>query len=55
MAVTTEGANERARATIDPSKLTWVVVGDLEQIEEPVRSLDLGPVEVWDAFGNALR
>ena len=55
MAVTTEGANERARATIDPAKLTWVVVGDLEQIEESVRSLDLGPVEVWDPFGNVLR
>ncbi len=54
-AVTTAGANERARATIDPSNLTWVVVGDLEKIEESVRSLDLGPVEVWDPFGNVLR
>ena len=54
-AVTTQAANHRARATIEPSKLTWVVVGDLEQIEAPVRTLDLGPVEVWDAFGNVLR
>jgi predicted Zn-dependent peptidase len=54
-AVTTEGVNTRARETIDPGNLTWVVVGDLEQIEEKVRSLGYGEVEVWDAFGKRVR
>ena len=54
-AVTTDAVNERARNVIDPGRLTWVVVGDLEQIEEKVRTLDYGDVEVWDAFGNRVR
>jgi predicted Zn-dependent peptidase len=53
--VTVEGVNERARSIIEPDNLTWVVVGDLEKIEEKVRSLAYGEVEVWDAFGNKLR
>jgi zinc protease len=54
-AVTTDAVNERARSTIDPARLTWVVVGDLGQIEDKLRSLDYGDVEVWDAFGNRVR
>jgi zinc protease len=54
-AVTTDIVNERARELIDPGKLTWVVVGDLAQIEDKVRSLGYGDVEVWDAFGKRLR
>ncbi|HEY1141120.1 MAG TPA: pitrilysin family protein [Lysobacter sp.] len=41
-----------AAATIDPNALTWVVVGDLKQIEKPVRALNLGDVQVLDADGN---
>ena len=41
-----------AAATIDPSALTWVVVGDLDKIGAPVRALDLGAVQVLDADGN---
>jgi zinc protease len=54
-AVTTEAVNARARELIDPGVLTWVVVGDLAQIEDKVRELDYGDVEVWDAFGNRVR
>ena len=54
-AVTTDGVAERAKKVIDPSKLTWVVVGDLEEIEEDVRALGYGEVEVWNAFGELLR
>ncbi|BDU18425.1 M16 family metallopeptidase [Lysobacter auxotrophicus] len=43
-----------AAATIDPNALTWVVVGDLKQIEKPVRALKLGEVQVLDADGNAV-
>ena len=42
----------QAATTIDPGALTWVVVGDLDQIEVPVRSLELGTVQVLDADGR---
>lgn len=40
-----------AKETIDPNKLTWVVVGDLDKIEESIRALNFGVTEVWDAYG----
>jgi len=54
-AVSLEAVNERARSLIRPQQLTWVVVGDLEQIEEKIRSLNYGDAEVWDGFGNRVR
>ena len=54
-AITTDGVVARAKSVMEPGKLTWVVVGDLEQIEDKVRSLNYGEVEVWDAFGKRLR
>ena len=54
-AVTLDEVNARAREYLDPSRLTWVVVGDLDRIEESVRELNYGDVEVWDAFGNRVR
>ncbi|MGI9225357.1 MAG: M16 family metallopeptidase, partial [Woeseiaceae bacterium] len=53
--VSAEGVVARAKSVIDTNQLTWVVVGDLEKIEEAVRALDYGDVEVWDAFGEKLR
>ena len=41
-----------AAKTLDASKLTWVVVGDLKQTEAPVRALNLGEVSVIDGDGN---
>jgi len=35
-----------AKRTIDPGKIVVVLVGDREKIEEPVRSLNLGPIEL---------
>jgi len=32
--------------------MTWVIVGDLKQIEAPVRALNLGDVQVLDADGK---
>ena len=54
-AVSLEQVNARARSLIVPDALTWIIVGDLDAIEEPVRSLEWGPVEVWDGFGNRVR
>ena len=54
-AVTLDGVNTMARQLIDPGKLTWVIVGDLAKVEEGVRALGYGTVEVWDAYGNRIR
>ena len=54
-AVSTGGVVARAKSVIDTDRLTWVVVGDLDAIEDEVRALNFGPVEVWDAFGNRVR
>jgi predicted Zn-dependent peptidase len=42
---------EAAKA-IDPNALTYVVVGDLSKIEQPVRALNIGAVSVVDADGK---
>jgi predicted Zn-dependent peptidase len=44
-----------AAATIEPDALTWVVVGDLKQIEKPVRALKFGEVSIVDADGKPVR
>lgn len=49
--LTPEQVNAAAR-TLDPGALTWVVVGDLKQIEQPVRALGLGEVSIIDADGK---
>jgi zinc protease len=54
-AVTVDGVTATARQLMRTEILTWVVVGDLLKIEETVRALGYGDVEVWDAFGNRLR
>ncbi|WP_027081203.1 M16 family metallopeptidase [Luteimonas mephitis] len=43
---------QAAAGTIDPKALTWVVVGDLAKIEQPVRALGLGEVSIVDADGK---
>ncbi|MET3711960.1 putative Zn-dependent peptidase [Sphingomonas trueperi] len=40
---------------LNPDAMTWVIVGDLSKIEDKLRALSLGPVEVWDAEGKKLR
>ncbi len=54
-AVTLEDVQAVSKEVVDSSQLTWLVVGDLEKMEEQVRELAFGDVEVWDAFGNVLR
>jgi len=47
--------NAAAKKLIHPEQLTWIVVGDLAKIEEPIRALKLGEVKVLDADGKVLR
>ena len=54
-AQTDEGVRAAARESLDPSRMTWVVIGDLKTIEQPIRDLRLGEVKVLDADGNIVR
>ncbi len=44
-----------ARGIIQPDAMTWVIVGDLKQIEKPIRALKLGEVKVLNADGKVIR
>jgi zinc protease len=44
-----------AKQVVQPDALTWVIVGDLKQIEAPVRALNIGEVKVVDADGKVIR
>ena len=46
---------QTAKDNLRPDAMYWVIVGDLSNIEENIRSLNLGDVEVWDANGKKLR
>jgi zinc protease len=48
-------AVHEAAATLDPARLTWVIVGDLAQIEQPIRELGFGEIGVLDSDGRRLR
>jgi zinc protease len=50
-AMTTAQVAEAAK-TLSPDAMTWVVIGDLSQIDAPVRALRLGDVQVLDADGR---
>ncbi|MEO6228161.1 MAG: pitrilysin family protein [Thermomonas sp.] len=51
--LTTADVNDAIKA-IDPNALTWVVVGDLSKIEQPIRDLKLGKISVIDADGKPI-
>ncbi|HEX7374391.1 MAG TPA: pitrilysin family protein, partial [Steroidobacteraceae bacterium] len=54
-AQTDDGVRAAAREALQPAGLTWVIVGDLRKIEQPVRDLKLGEVKVLDKDGAILR
>ena len=51
-AITQAEAEAAIRQIVQPGAMTWVIVGDLKQIEAPVRALSLGEVQVIDADGR---
>lgn len=56
LAVTADDVQRVAAEYLDPERIAIVVVGDRDRIEEPIRALDLGPVEalsVEDVLGPA--
>ncbi len=46
--LTTADLGKAVKRMYDPERLIWVIVGDLDKIEQPVRALKLGPVEILD-------
>jgi predicted Zn-dependent peptidase len=54
-AQTDAGIQQAVARSFRPDGLTWVIVGDLAKIEEPIRKLGLGEVRVLDADGGMLR
>ncbi|MEO1137116.1 MAG: pitrilysin family protein, partial [Pseudomonadota bacterium] len=48
-ALTAADIKTAADDVIHPESLVWVIVGDREQIETGVRSLNLGPIEIMSA------
>lgn len=47
-----DAIKREAQENIHPGQLVWLIVGDRAQIEEGVRELGLGDIEIWDADGN---
>jgi len=54
-AITPGDLSRIGRSRITPNAVTVVVAGDLSKIEQPIRALNLGAVEVWDASGKKVR
>jgi predicted Zn-dependent peptidase len=52
---TDDGVRAAAKSSLLPGQMTWVVIGDLRQIEAPIRQLGLGEVQVLDANGTLVR
>ncbi|MGO4777191.1 M16 family metallopeptidase, partial [Lysobacter sp. 2RAB21] len=51
----TPALTQAAARGLEPKALTWVVVGDLSKIEQPVRALGIGEVQVIDNDGKPVR
>jgi hypothetical protein len=47
--LTTDKLHDAAAEVVHPNKLTWLIVGDLAKIEQPIRDLGLGDVIVMEA------
>lgn len=54
-AVTAADLGRIGSSYLKPDALTIVAVGDLKTIEAPIRALNIGTVEVWDAEGKKIR
>ena len=54
-AINQQAAQKAIGEIVDPKAMTWVIVGDLKQIEAPIRALNLGKVEVLDGDGNPVK
>ena len=49
-----ENVQGAAENVLHPEKLTWLIVGDRREIEEKIRSMNLGKVSIMDTDGNII-
>jgi len=54
-AVSADDIGRVGKSLLTPGAVTVVAVGDLKTIEAPIRALNLGTVEVWNADGTKVR
>ena len=54
-AVNLASIHSAAHQVMHPDRLIWLIVGDLAEIEEQIRDLELGDVQVLDANGQPLK
>ncbi|MDX1385716.1 MAG: insulinase family protein, partial [Thermoanaerobaculia bacterium] len=50
--VTVDDLAAMAEEAILPGRITWLVVGDREKVEQPLRDLDLAEILILDADGR---
>lgn len=53
--LTVNDIQSAAKKVIDPSKFTWVIVGDKAKIEKDIRDLNLGEIHVIDTEGKEVK
>lgn len=53
--LTADDLNRAAARFVKPKELTWVVIGDLKEIEAGIRALGLGEIVYLDADGQPLQ
>lgn len=51
-ALSVDDVREQAERVIQPDRMIWVVVGDLEKIREDIEALQLGDIQLIDTEGN---
>ena len=49
-----DDVNDVAAKVIKPDNMTWVIVGDKNQIESQIRELELGEIVLMDVDGNVV-
>ena len=49
-----ENVQGAAENVMQPEKLTWLIIGDREQIESELREMNLGKVVIMDSDGNII-
>lgn len=54
-ALTVADIQATAKATLKPKQVTWIIVGDLDEIEDKVRALGYGKVVVLDKDGAVVK
>jgi zinc protease len=54
-AITPADIGRVGKSLLTPGAVTVVAVGDLKAIEAPIRALNIGTVEVWNAEGQKVR